>query len=66
MIARRSIKAQIAEVEREIAMRHKVYPGLVRKKTMKDGEAVELILLMQNVLATLREVERNGEDAQSS
>jgi hypothetical protein len=46
MIARRSITAQIAEVEREIAMRQHVYKGLVDRRKMKDGEAVEKILLM--------------------
>ncbi len=55
----RSLTAQIAEVEREIAMRHRVYPGLVRSRKMSDREAEELILLMENVLATLRWVERN-------
>lgn len=57
MIARRSLISQIAEVEREIAMRRNVYKNLVAKRTMKQGEADERILLMENVLETLRRLQ---------
>lgn len=33
------ISQQIAEVQRELAMRSQVYPGLVAKKKMRQGEA---------------------------
>lgn len=56
---RRSLIAQIAEVEREIALRRNVYKNLVAKRTMKQGEADERILLMENVLLTLRNVEKH-------
>lgn len=62
--ARRTLGAQIAEVRREIQMRHKVYPGLVFKRRMSQGEADELILLLENVLATLLSVaEADGDES---
>jgi hypothetical protein len=54
----RSLLAQIAEVEREISLRRRVYAGLVARRTMKQGEAEERINLMQNVLETLMRLER--------
>jgi hypothetical protein len=53
----RSLSAQIAEVEREIAMRKRVYPRQVSKRMMKQGEADEHLLLMENVLVSLRTLE---------
>lgn len=53
----RSLQAQIAEVQREIRMRRDVYPGLVARRKMREGEAEEKILIMQNVLATLIDIE---------
>lgn len=57
-LPRRSITAQISEVEREIGERRRVYDRLVSMRKMKQGEADEKIILMQNVLETLRKVER--------
>lgn len=57
----RSLKAQIAEVPREIAMRKKVYPNLVTSRKMSQGEAEEHMLLMDNVLATLQFIDRHAE-----
>lgn len=50
---------QIAEVERELALRSRVYPGLVAKKKMRQGEADEHTRRMQAVLATLRWLQKN-------
>jgi len=49
-----SLKIQIEEVEREIRMRHSVYPRQVAKGKLRQGEADELIKRMESVLATLR------------
>jgi hypothetical protein len=49
-----SIHAQIAEVEREIALRRRVYPGLVMRKKMRQVEADLHISRMEDVLATLK------------
>lgn len=53
---RRSLEAQIAEVEREIALRKNVYPGLVFRRKMREAEAAEHLLLMECVLLTLQRV----------
>jgi hypothetical protein len=55
-----SITAQIAEVEREIAMRRRVYVGQVARGKMRQGEADLHISLMEDVLATLEQL-RGGE-----
>lgn len=55
----RSLKAQIAEVEAEIEMRKRVFPGLVSRRTMKEAEADYKIETMRAVLATLQWLERN-------
>jgi hypothetical protein len=52
-----TLAAQIAEVEREIRMRHKVYPGQVRQGRMTPREAEKKIDVMEAVLATLRDLE---------
>lgn len=54
----RSLQAQIAEVQYELRMRRQVYQGLVARRKMRQGEADEHILLMENVLETLRKLER--------
>jgi hypothetical protein len=48
-----SIGAQIAEVEREIALRRHVYPGQVARGKMRRAEADMHIGQMEDVLATL-------------
>ncbi len=48
-----SIQAQISEVEREIAMRLRVYPGLVFRRKMKQGEADMHLAIMRAALETL-------------
>jgi hypothetical protein len=50
----RSLVAQIQEVEREIALRRRVYPRQVFNGRMKQAEADEHLLLMECVLETLR------------
>lgn len=59
MAKRYSLKSQIAEVEREIAMRRKVYPSRVAARVMSQGEADLQLGLMESVLETLRWTERN-------
>lgn len=54
-----SIAAQIAEVERELKMRERVYPNLVRRRDMRQSEADYHLACMTAVLETLRWVETN-------
>ena len=51
-----SIQAQIAEVEREIGMRVKVYRGFVHTRKMRQEEADIRIANMRAVLETLERV----------
>lgn len=55
-----SLSAQISEVEREIAMRLKVYRGFVHTRKMKQEEADIRIANMRAVLATLEQVREKG------
>lgn len=57
-----SIIGQIAEVDREIAMRRRVYPGQVRVGKMRQAEADLLIERMQAVRATLKFCQENEAD----
>jgi len=60
-----SLAAQIAEVEREIAMRRRVYPGQVARGKMRQGEADVLISRMEDVLVSLRKLQLgDGDDTQ--
>ena len=52
------LRLQIAEVERELAMRRNVYPRFVSSGKMRKGEADEHTRRMQAVLETLRGLER--------
>jgi hypothetical protein len=62
---RSSIGAEIAEVERESAMRQRVYAGQVVRGKMKQGEADLHISRMEDVLASLRQLQRGeGDDTQ--
>jgi hypothetical protein len=54
---RRSLTAQIAEAERELKMRREVYPRLVAQRKMRQGEMDEKIMLLRNVVVTLRMIE---------
>lgn len=49
-----SLATQIAEVEREIAMRRKVYDREVQARRMKEGEAGYKIGVMEAALASLK------------
>lgn len=55
-----SLGVMIAEVEREIRMRHQVYPRRVLKKTMRQSEADELIAIMVSVSETLKALQAAG------
>jgi len=52
-----SIGAQIAEVEREIALRRHVYPGQVARGKMRQAEADIHISRMEDVLQSLRQLQ---------
>jgi hypothetical protein len=52
----RPIAQQVSEVERELALRRSVYPGLVGRGKMRQAEADEHMARMEAVLATLRHV----------
>ena len=56
------IAAQIAEVEREIALRKNVYPGFVSRGKMRQAEADLHIAQMASVLETLRWCRDNEQD----
>ena len=47
------------EVRREIRKRHEVYPGLVRKRVLRQGESDELIATMQSVAEALAWIEEH-------
>lgn len=57
-----SLIGQIAEVDREIAMRRQVYPRQVQRGTMKQLEAELLIERMQAVRASLAFLKANEDD----
>lgn len=47
------IEQQISEIKRELSMRAAVYPGLIAKKKMRQGEADMHTARMTAVLETL-------------
>ena len=49
-----SDQTKLKEIEREIGMRRKVYPGLIGRK-MKQDEANMLIAIMEAIAADYRE-----------
>lgn len=52
-MAKISIIGQIAEMDREIAMRQRVYPNQVREGKMRQSEAEHLIERAMAIRATL-------------
>jgi hypothetical protein len=58
-MAKISILGQIAEAERELAMRQSVYPRQVAAQKMRQGEAEMLIARQEAIIATLRWVQKN-------
>ena len=50
---------QIAEVKRELAMRSRVFPGLVARGKMRQGEADQHTERLQAVLKTLEWLQLN-------
>lgn len=51
------LAAQIACVERELRLRHKVYPRLVAQGKMTPPQAQHELLTMASVLRTLRDLD---------
>lgn len=51
-----SLTDQIKDVEREIALREKLYPGWVSQKRLTAARADHQLACMRAVLRTLREV----------
>jgi hypothetical protein len=62
MAAKISIVGQIAEIDREMAMRQRVYPNQVREGKMRQSEAELLIERLQAVRATLIFCKENEAD----
>jgi hypothetical protein len=58
-MAKISLIGQIAEVRRELAMRHQVYPRQVSAQKMRSQESEMLIGRMEAVLETLEFVQRH-------
>lgn len=52
------LASQIAEVEREIALRERCYPRWVASNSMTQKNADKQLLAMRAVLETLREIQR--------
>jgi hypothetical protein len=48
-MGKHNLSQMLQEVRREIRKRHEVYPGLVRKRVMRQGEADEMIATMRSV-----------------
>jgi hypothetical protein len=44
---------QIAEVQRELALRKQCYPGWIKRGTLDAGDAKRQLLVMEEVLRTL-------------
>ncbi len=53
-----TLQEQIAEVEREIELRNKVYPRWIEKKRLTQRRADRLIEIMWAVRNTLKELEK--------
>jgi hypothetical protein len=62
MAAKISIVGQIAEIDREMAMRQRVYPNQVREGKMRQSEAELLIERLLAVRATLIFCKENEAD----
>ena len=58
-MAKHSLSQMLQEVRREIRKRKEVYPGLVRKRIYRQGEADELISTMQSVAEALDWIEEH-------
>ena len=54
-----SIGAQIEEVDRELVLRRRVYPNLVRKGEMRESVAALHIQRLESVRATLEWLQEN-------
>lgn len=57
-----SINQQIEEVERELAMRAKVYPNMVSRRKLRQSEADFYIQRLQAAKASLEWLRDNRED----
>lgn len=53
-----TIDEQITEVQRELAMRNKVYPKWIEAGSMQKSKADFQILVMEAVLISLQEIAR--------
>jgi hypothetical protein len=48
-----SLADQIAEARRELALRKRQYPGLVKRKVLTEGEAVYYLKVQEAIVQTL-------------
>jgi hypothetical protein len=51
-----SLEAQLEELRRELEMRHRVYPSLIARRKMRNGEADYKIAAMKAVIATFEQL----------
>lgn len=61
-----TIDQMIACAKREIGMRHRVYPGWVERKKMRQAEADHQIAAMEAIVVTLEEVKKTKSGAQGA
>lgn len=57
-----TITSQIAEIEREITVRGRTYPGLIHKGKMRSAEAEECMERLRAVRDTLLFCQRHEQD----
>lgn len=61
-MTKHTIGAQIAEAQRELSMRQTVYPGLVGRGKMRQGEADHHIDLQRSIIKSLEFLRDNETD----
>jgi hypothetical protein len=52
-----TLEEQIAEAQREVALRRKCYPGWVKAGKLDAGDAKWQILVMEQIVSTLRQID---------
>ena len=52
-----TLQDQIAEAQRELALRKKQYPGLAKRKLLTEGEAVYYLKAQEAIVLTLQRLD---------
>jgi hypothetical protein len=52
-----SLADQIAEAQRELALRKRLYPGWIKRGTLTEGQATYYLAAMQAIVQTLRQLD---------